>query len=363
MHVRHQHERNYEKEGINQPLASHTIPAPPSGTPQDWFLLETGNFESAGDYITELTRRMQVRNQFTTFLSDLLKPKKSGSRSDTVTEIGLRLRTVENTLQFRLAVLNPEKSASWFRKPLSQRAGPFASQLLDEPVFPEHDLAKAGVIRAALNHCWQIRSLVDQPFNGKQCLWTTLLEINAQLENLQVLKYNDQTLRLRTGMSLPSELASATLERFLANLAGELEKARIRLDACFDTLMSACVRFWDCQFEQTRAKEVAEDKQRQQKRDASSSSDGKNPNFWQRTHSRRENMSLESRDIAALKFLGFEAVPTIEELRKRYLVLARRLHPDVNGGRDTDFKKLVESYQRLQNLTLPRPNVDLNTQL
>jgi hypothetical protein len=39
-------------------------------------------------------------------------------------------------------------------------------------------------------------------------------------------------------------------------------------------------------------------------------------------------------------FFGFETIPTEQELKKKYRELAKKYHPDINGGDDADMQKL-----------------------
>ena len=50
-----------------------------------------------------------------------------------------------------------------------------------------------------------------------------------------------------------------------------------------------------------------------------------------------QNISEQS---SAKQFFGFSHEPTKEEVKKRYKELARKYHPDINGGDDTKMKQL-----------------------
>ena len=39
-------------------------------------------------------------------------------------------------------------------------------------------------------------------------------------------------------------------------------------------------------------------------------------------------------------FFGFESMPNEQELKKKYRELAKKYHPDINGGDDADMQKL-----------------------
>jgi curved DNA-binding protein CbpA len=51
--------------------------------------------------------------------------------------------------------------------------------------------------------------------------------------------------------------------------------------------------------------------------------------------------------MQAMQFMGFEELPSQTELRQRYLVMAKKLHPDRQDGRDEGFKVLSSAYERL----------------
>ncbi|CAE7409230.1 unnamed protein product, partial [Symbiodinium pilosum] len=52
----------------------------------------------------------------------------------------------------------------------------------------------------------------------------------------------------------------------------------------------------------------------------------------------------------ALRALGLDYVPPMEELRRTFRRLAARSHPDVQGGSDESFRRVVEAYRILQGL-------------
>jgi hypothetical protein len=104
---------------------------------------------------------------------------------------------------------------------------------------------------------------------------------------------------------------------------------RDRLNICFNQLWSACERFW---VQQQKTLDEQKRKQNQQSSQQRRST---------------EAVLLHS-DIEALRFMGFIARPSQENLRKRYLELAKTLHPDVNGGKDDSFKMLGKAYHRLR---------------
>jgi len=53
------------------------------------------------------------------------------------------------------------------------------------------------------------------------------------------------------------------------------------------------------------------------------------------------------KDLSALHVMGFPHLPTHHALRQRYIDLARRCHPDINGGNEEAFKELNSAYRHL----------------
>jgi hypothetical protein len=45
--------------------------------------------------------------------------------------------------------------------------------------------------------------------------------------------------------------------------------------------------------------------------------------------------------------MGFDDYPSVESLRQRYLAMAKKLHPDLQGGNDGAFKILSNAYSHL----------------
>ena len=66
---------------------------------------------------------------------------------------------------------------------------------------------------------------------------------------------------------------------------------------------------------------------------------------------RHHAQSARGRDREALDVFGFVDYPTHDELRRRYLELAKKLHPDAVGGSDDEFKHLSKAYHHLSDLT------------
>ena len=56
---------------------------------------------------------------------------------------------------------------------------------------------------------------------------------------------------------------------------------------------------------------------------------------------------MNSKLKAALAFLGFDdpkTVPKMKDIRKRYIILSLKLHPDKPGGSDAKFQALLDAY-------------------
>ncbi|MDD1422886.1 DnaJ domain-containing protein, partial [Dolichospermum sp. ST_sed1] len=73
--------------------------------------------------------------------------------------------------------------------------------------------------------------------------------------------------------------------------------------------------------------------------------------FKQRREQQRQNISQALKfnlESDYLRFMGFSSVPSLSELKKRYILLAKKMHPDA-GGDAQAFQKLAEAYKHLEN--------------
>ena len=61
----------------------------------------------------------------------------------------------------------------------------------------------------------------------------------------------------------------------------------------------------------------------------------------------RASGKMNAKLKAALQLLGFvnvKSIPMMKEIRKQYLDLSKKLHPDKPGGSDEEFQELLYAY-------------------
>lgn len=305
---------------------------------RDWFVAAIECDGSVSHCLAAVLSELEQRANLVRALQKSIGEKISGG-PDTVTDIGQRIKTLENTLRFRLSILSPERKGAWFR-PGSTMGGPFSGSLLNEPVFSMYDDAHHGRMRKGVSECWEKRNLLDYPFRAtEQSLWKVLLTLNFELESLD--KFNPSFSRLsELPENLPNLLESRSLRAFLINVRAELISHRARLTQCYYQLLEASERFW--QHHATAASRKTGATRDEDPQSAFHSS------FKQRRTATTPRPSLKtSSDLEALRFMGFPDYPNPDDLKQRYHSLAMEMHPDRPGGNEQRFKLLNRSYKHL----------------
>ncbi len=305
----------------------------------DWFLPA---IFSDGDVQECLQTVIRVEQQKITFVSMLQHHLCSyrGRSSDSISELSQRVRKLENTLNFRIGMLAPERKGAWFREALRQRTGPFPESIYAEPVFASYNIEDTDRLRHAVQRAWHERRCPPLPFTKAQpCLWSTVLELNQAYEQVCRLERPFQNCRLdQLPDGLPDDLATASLRAFLAKVSTKAQGVRQELDHCFEMLWRASCGFWDEQLRQERRKT------QRQAHFQQTAEDIRDKFRERRNHVRR---AMTTMDAQALKFFGLEEFPNKADLRRLYLDLARRYHPDCGGSED-QFKQLTRYHAHLQ---------------
>ena len=309
----------------------------------DWFLSAILKDGSVGESLQEVERELRDKLLFVETLRHQIG-EAAPSKVDTISEISARITTLENTLKFRLSILNPVRKGAWFRPSVSTSAGPFGVHLLEEPVFALFDERSVDRVKHGLMKCWKARNLVDYPLKATEtCLWKTLLSLNFELHAAGNLGRWPRLDKLPE--ELPPEFESRSLRAFLVNVKAEYMTAAQRLDDCYDSLFRASARFWLAMTSSMRNEAVYDDEQYDGHRTAEK--------LRQEFRSRRGSPTLKrpmgksTQDIEALSFMGFDDFPELEALRQRYHSLARDMHPDREGGSEARFKLLAKCYRHL----------------
>jgi hypothetical protein len=313
----------------------------------DWFLPAIHAVGSVGDCLDQVLEELDQRGVFLRAVREKLV--KSGNHQDNLTFLGQRAKALENTLKVRLGILNPEREASWFRISPSQTSGPFSSALLSESVFFPYNSAEWAGVRERILTCWK-SSQVYAPTAGesRQCLWSMLLTLNKEFGELARLSNQFAGLSLaELPNGLPEILESRSLRAFLLNVRNEFYAVRKRLDSAYETLLAASEKFWAAQEKNAlNARTEIRNDQAEDMREE-----------FKRRRQQTRNAGIRKGDIQrqeSLKFMGFEEDPSDAELRRRYLEMAKAMHPDRQGGDESAFKMLTVAYGRLSGRTMGR---------
>lgn len=322
------------------------VASPPS-PPRDWFLAAIEAEGSVSDSLGAVLRELERRVEFVKGLKRSLEM--TGARGlDAITDLGQRIRALENTLRFRLGILRPERPAAWFRSPAATTIGPFSGAVLEEPVFATYDAVDAPRVKVALETAWRERTTKNLPFkDASSCLWRTLLGYAELLERIAKLPEPFSGQRLDTlPDGLPPDLESRALRAFLINVRNEMLAARDRLDACYRQLHEASEKLWAVQSE-SESRRPTESEGPFRDRRPNVAADSVREEFKRRRATPQVRRMLTPVDMDALRFMGFEDIPSSLDLRQRYLTMARQLHPDLHGGSDHAFKSLTRAYEHL----------------
>ena len=329
--------------------AADPLGAPDSSHPEalahDWFLPVILCEGTVGASLDSVLAELRARARFTEAVKARLWDEvAAASGIDTITDLGQRLKLLENTLRFRLGILRPDRPSAWFREPLATSTGPFQTTLLSQAVLPPYDAERLPAVRDGLRRCWQEAAVTNWPWpSWSPSLWSILLEHRERYERIARLDLEPVGLRLdELPEGLPHQLESRALRAFLLNVRTELSNLKYRLEACFELLWAASAKLWAVQESQMAARTKPESGRSKR---AGGVEDVRAAMKERRETTRRP--ILTPADLSALRFMGFRELPTPELLRQRYLELAKKFHPDRHSGRDEAFKTLVSAYGRL----------------
>jgi hypothetical protein len=325
-------------------------------TANDWFLPAIFTDGSVGDCLGAVISELEQRRDFVVAVKSRLEPGNTtnggnAARIDAVTDLGNRIKPLENTLRTRLPMLLPDRPGAWFRVSAARTSGPFATAVLHEPVFAPYGSAPPALVREGLVNAWKGGATSVGVFRvGIRCLWLTLLELNARYRAINELDGDHAGLALdRLPDGLPGHLDCKSLRAFLANVRNELQGCRERLDACYRDLLASSDLYFDHQARNAPGtgtgagawRDRAEDFRDEQSRRRNAFSPGSG------SPGRSGATIKTAKDIEALRYFGFSDFPAVEELRRKYLELAKKYHPDSGTGHEEKFKTLSRVYDHL----------------
>lgn len=319
----------------------------------DWFLPAIVSNGDVRECLNEVIKSEQFRIQFVSILQTNLCAYK-GKSSDSITELRSRVLQLKNTLNFRLGMLTPERHGAWFRESFRPKSGPFASTILSEPIFANYDATQVDHLQHTIAESWRERRLKAMPFTPSgPCIWLILLDLNQLHEQMLTMGRPFQDLRLdQLPDQLPPSLATPSLIAFLNKVREAIIQARVELDECYELLWPASQKLWDWQRRQQQTQKAQQTQQtirheRVKSTTYQKTADDIRHQFRERRSQVKRQTIYTPADLTALRFMKFEEMPDREDLRKRYLEMARTLHPDKQGGNEDQFKQLTRSYAHL----------------
>lgn len=311
----------------------------------DWFLPAIFTDGSVGACLGAVVSELERRREFVVSLKSRLEPGNTGL-VDAVTDLGNRIKPLENTLRTRLPMLLPDRPGAWFRVSAARTSGPFATSVLHEPVFAPYGSAPPALVREGLVSAWSSGAASVGVFRvGIRCLWLTLLELNARYRAINELDGIFTGLALdRLPDGLPDHLDCKSLRAFLSNVKNEMQGCRQRLDTCYRDLLASSDLYFEHQAKAVASngagawRDRADDFRDEQSRRRNAFASGPG----------RAGATVKTaKDIEALRYFGFSDFPAQEELRRKYLELAKKYHPDAGTGHEEKFKTLSRVYEHL----------------
>ena len=340
--------------GLSTPLGATGEVAPI----KDWFIGAIETDGSVGACLDAVIIELDGRLSFVKVIKDRIAGH-SKNGVDAITELSHRIKAMENTLRFRLGMLQADRHGAWFRAPVAQTTGPFSTTLIAEAVLSEYSEIPVSEVRRLLLLRWTEARASDLPFKvTSPNLWQTILKMNEDLEKINQLPAPWHELRLDLlPERLPKSLESWALKAFLANVRAEYFTVRERLDACYKQLKNATENLWEVQIKVELEKAVRDEHLKAEsakaRRPWTDSAGDLREEFKRRRQSAQRERAQEARssmstskDVEAWQYMGFDCLPSADSLRQRYLHLAKTYHPD-RGGSEDKFKLLTRAYKQL----------------
>ncbi len=282
----------------------------------DWFQPALHSELSVSQGLDRVLAIEESRVQFVRCLKIALNHQVPGA-PDRLAIIQQDIRTLAQTLRHRLGFLSIDKPQAWFRHSPPTERGPFATAILEDPVFLRFDEGRASAVRHHIPELWRSRQMACEAFEPGSSLWGRILGLNRNLARINQLSapYADLCLD-ELPEALPDELLSPALQRFCASLSQRMRVCQQELQDCYQALWAQSESFlyaMHLQYMSRRARE-------QQVPKRSSPVD------------------------EALRFMSFTGMPDVTSLRQRYRQLAQTYHPD-RGGSAERFQLLTRHYE------------------
>ena len=297
---------------------------------EDWFAEGVDPHQSLIAGLQAVHTKLSIRQVFIKKLMHKFFSTKASS-GDALTYIRLQLRCLDQTLANRMPMLSPTRPGAWFRPFQGRSLGPFPVELFQQPVLDRYQPSSVESVKGEIRTNFAGRQTGGRFISDAgSSLWGILLKLNRSLEEICVLDAPFSGLRMETlEAQLPKELCSPGVHVFLHNVSQTIGQCRGLLDRSYTYLWQHCQPFWSIQVK-------IKDQQA-----------GGGGGARDRATTFSNGAILSAMDIKSLQFMDFETIPDKIQLKRRYLHLAQRLHPDRQGGNEESFKLLNASYGHL----------------
>jgi len=304
----------------------------------DWFAPVIAVSGSVSKCLNSVLSDLDAKSKFVQNLKAKIGDVSEGGL-DHLTSLNQSIKILESTLRFRISLLQPDRKGSWFRSSVAS-TGPFSAAILHDPVFENYPDEKVSEIKQKLLSCWAQGNLVQFPFKSKT-IWGILLTYRTNLADINRIESGPDGLTIENCLEkIPEVLESRYLRAFLMNVRAEYFLTKEKLDDCYAKLLSLSEKFWETQLEEKK-KSI-----KQQAKEYENPAKKIREDFRKRREQPRTVIRTTA-DLEALRFMGFDNYPDMDELKRKYIHLAKAMHPDRNGGEDSDFKTLTKSYEHL----------------
>jgi len=308
---------------------------------RDWFAPVVGEGLSVIQSLDVLDADLSRRLAFVKCLRRSLWDQEG--QIDSLSSLKSRAERITHTLNARLGITDPARPAAWFRPASTGSFGIFTRDMIADPMLPAYDLRELDRIEESVRRAWAERSETVRGWPVTPSVWGQLFALNHEFDTRMKFAEPFSGMRLDTlPEKLPEDLSTPILRGYLTNVRANIAEVRQILDGVFGRIFLASEKMWLHQ--RKLAKSETQPAGPQQWAEAKRIRD----DLRARREAQRTTFRYSSTISAALDALRLDRMPADEhELRRRYLELARELHPDRNEGRDDEFKKVAQAYDIL----------------
>ncbi|MBP9708786.1 MAG: J domain-containing protein [Oligoflexales bacterium] len=330
----------------------------------DWFAPAIKSEGSVYETLNVLDENLNSKLNFVRHLREQIQP--NPSQVDKVTNLLSRAKQLEKTLSYRLGLLTAARPQAWFRQFVFAKSAPFAKGVLSLPVFSHYEVAELPQLKEQLKTAFN-GQIPSQDLPLQACLWTYLIALNQDLLKLSFIQIENFRLDISSAeweTNIPDSITSPLLLGFLNNVSESLMHSKNILQQCFQKLWLASSQLWQAQLQEKEPQRQESYKSNDHNSNVYTESARKQrAAFSQHRHTQAQAKQNEASQIdssvlteyAALRYLGFQSYPELTILKKRYLTLAKKTHPDRAPDQVETFKKLSACYNLLKDSVFIRP--------